>query len=65
MDCDNLKDLRVNQAEFGRLVGLSRQRINRLVKCGMLEADEGGVKLFRSLENYFRYTINRRRRIFS
>lgn len=60
-----LRDKRISQAEFGRLVGLSRQRINRLVKCGMLEADEGGVKLFRSLENYFRYTINRRRRIFS
>lgn len=60
-----LRDKRISQAEFGRLVGLSRQRINRLVKCGMVEADEGGVKLFRSLENYFRYSINRRRRIFS
>lgn len=60
-----LRDKRISQAEFGRLVGLSRQRINRLVKCGMVETDEGGVKLFRSLENYFRYSINRRRRIFS
>lgn len=60
-----LRDKRVSQAEFGRLVGLSRQRINRLVKCGMLETDSGGVKLFRALESFIRYSIDRRRRVFS
>lgn len=65
MNVGNLKDKRISQAEFGRLVGLSRQRVNQLVQCGLLEADDGGVKLFRSLENYWRYTINRRRRLFS
>lgn len=63
MDCDNLKDLRVNQAEFGRLVGLSRQRVNQLAKLGVVAVDDGGeVKLFVSLENFFRYTNHYRYR---
>lgn len=60
-----LRDKRVSQAEFGRLVGLSRQRVNQLVQCGLLEADSGGVKLFRALESFIRYSIDRRRRVFS
>lgn len=63
MSVDNLKDLRISQAEFGRLVGLSRQRVNQLAKLGVVEVDDGGgVKLFRSLENYFRMTNNYRYR---
>lgn len=63
MNVGNLKDKRISQAEFGRLVGLSRQRVNQLAKLGVVELDDGGgVKLFRSLENYFRMTNNYRYR---
>lgn len=65
MSATDLRNMRISQAEFGRLVGLTRQRVNQLVQCGLLDADDGGVKLLRSLENYWRYTINRRRRLFS
>ncbi|MBR4904134.1 MAG: hypothetical protein IKZ53_05645 [Selenomonadaceae bacterium] len=57
---ERLVEARCSQAYFGRLVGLSRQRINQLLKLGIIEADEAGVKLFRSLENYFVYTKDKR-----
>ena len=50
-----LRDKKISEAEFGRLIGRSRQRVNQLKKLGVIEVDAGGVKLFRSLENYFRY----------
>ena len=51
-----MRDKKISEAEFGRLIGRSRQRVNQLKKIGVIEVDaDGGVKLFRSLENYFRY----------
>ena len=56
MTSEELKKARCNQAYFGRLIGKSRARVNQLIKLGIVEKDACGVKLFRSLENYFRYT---------
>lgn len=36
---------RCSQADFGRLVGLSRGRINQLVRAGLIPVDSDGVKV--------------------
>lgn len=57
-----MKTKRVTQAEFGRLVGISRSRINQLVKMGLLFDDGNGLPLVESLKRYYVYRTIRRNR---
>lgn len=50
-----MKTLRVTQAEFGRLVGMTRARINQLVKAGLLDDDGHGLPLVESLKRYYSF----------
>ena len=50
-----MKSLRVTQAEFGRLVGMTRARINQLVKSGLLVDDGGGLPLVESLKRFYSF----------
>jgi len=52
---NEMKTLRVTQAEFGRLVGMTRARINQLVKSGLLIDDGDGLKLVDSLKRYYSF----------
>lgn len=50
-----MKTLRVTQAEFGRLVGMTRARINQLVKSGLLVDDGQGLPLVESLKRFYSF----------
>ena len=43
---------KISGAEFGRLIGRSRQRVNQLKKAGLLIADKEGVLLIESLRRF-------------
>ncbi len=55
MTSEELLSATCSQAYFGRLVGISKMRVNQLLKEGLLLADESGVKIFPSLERWLRY----------
>lgn len=57
---EELKTARVTQSEFGRLVGVTRSRVNQLVKSGLLVDDGHGLKLVESLKDYYLYRAVRR-----
>ena len=56
-DLNDFLDLTVTQTFFGKLVGLTQQRINQLIEENVVLRDEsdkrGGVFLFDSLKNFF------------
>lgn len=56
MTSDELLSATCSQAYFGRLIGISKMRVNQLLKEGLLLADDsGGVKIFPSLTRWLRY----------
>ena len=51
---------RCSQADFGRLVGLSRGRINQLVRAGLIPVDSDGVKIVDALRIFTAWRLARR-----
>lgn len=50
---------RISQADFGRLVGLSRGRINQLCKAGLIPVDSDGVKVVDALRIFTAWRMAR------
>lgn len=57
---DELKYTNVNQSQLAELVGVSRARINQLVKAGLFSAGNDGLPLVESLKDYYSYRVIRR-----
>ena len=45
--------VKCSQAEFGRLVGLTRSRVNQLIRDGLIVGDGEGVDVITSLKNFY------------
>ena len=50
LSLSDMMSARCTQADFGRLVGLTRGRINQLVRDGLIPVDGDGVKLVDALK---------------
>lgn len=58
---EELLAAKCSQATFGRLVGVSRARINQYVREGLIAVDEdGGVDVVRTLKDFWLYRATRR-----
>ena len=60
MTSEEIREARVSQASFGRLVGVSAMRVNQLIKLGLLAVDEDGVKLLSSLARYYEWRASKK-----
>ena len=45
--------VKCSQAEFGRLVGLTRSRVNQLIHDGLIVGDGEGVDVITSLKRFY------------
>ena len=52
---EEMKEARVPQAYFGRIIGVSKMRVTQLIKAGLLVANADGVLLLESLKNWYWY----------
>lgn len=55
MTSEEMKEARVPQAFFGRIIGVSKMRVTQLIKAGLVVANADGVKLIASLKNWYWY----------
>ena len=53
MTVSEMSSVKCSQAEFGRLVGLTRSRINQFVKDGLIVGDGEGVDVITSLKRFY------------
>lgn len=51
---------RCSQADFGRLVGVSRSRIWQLVRAGLIPVDSDGVKVVDAIRIFTAWRMARR-----
>lgn len=53
MTVTEMLSVKCSQAEFGRLVGLTRSRVNQLIRDGLIVGDGEGVDVIKSLKNFY------------
>ena len=53
MTVSEMSSVKCSQAEFGRLVGLTRSRVNQLIRDGLIVGDGEGVDVTTSLKNFY------------
>ena len=53
----DLKAARCSQADFARIVGVTRARIWQLLRDGLIVADNDGVDVLASLKNFYAYRM--------
>lgn len=57
MTSEELRGVRVSQAYFARVCGISKMRVSQLLKAGLLVGDSEGVLLVESLRRWFNYRL--------
>ena len=57
VSANDLCGVKVSQSEFGKLVGVTRARINQLIRAGLIVGDSDGVALMPSLERFYVYRV--------
>lgn len=60
MTSEEIREARVSQASFARLVGVSAMRIGQLIREGLIESDDSGVKLLPSLARYYEWRATKK-----
>lgn len=61
LTADTLTAAKVTQADFARLVGLSKMRISQFVRDGLLTLDDdGGLPVVKSLKDFWTYRVESR-----
>ena len=57
LTADILTSAKCSQVDFGKIVGLTKARVNQLIRAGLLTtADDGrAVIVIESLRNFYRY----------
>lgn len=53
MTVTEMESVKCSQVEFGRLVGLTRSRVNQLIRDGLIIGDGEGVDVITSLKNFY------------
>lgn len=54
---EELLKVKVAQAYFGRVCGISKMRVSQLLKAGLLIGDGEGILLIESLRRFFSYRL--------
>lgn len=61
LTADVLTSAKVTQADFARILGVTKTRINQLVRDGLLTLDDdGGLPVVKSLKDFWTYRVERR-----
>lgn len=59
ISASDLKSARCSQADFARIVGLTRGRIWQLIRDGLIITDTSGVLVAESLKRFYAYYMMR------
>lgn len=61
LPADVLTSAKVTQADFARILGLTKTRINQLVRDGLLTVDDdGGLPVVANLKYFWTFRVERR-----
>ena len=53
MTVTEMESARCSQSAFAKLVGLTRSRVNQLIRAGLIVGDGDGVDVITSLKNFY------------